>query len=177
MNRRNFLSGILASGVVIGTGGLVWLGNGSDNKSLTIKASLQTLHRLMNAEINTLGDWDIYQILVHAAQSIEFSMTGFPEHKSALFKSSAGKLAFAAFSAKGEMAHGLSEAIPGAPVIEAEGDINYAYQRLRQSMITFANYKGPLAEHFAYGALDKRQYEQAHAMHFYNHLLEVELES
>ena len=100
MNRRNFVSGILASGVVIGTGGLVWLGNGSDNKSLTIKASLQTLHRFMNAEINTLGDWDIYQILVHAAQSIEFSMTGFPEHKSALFKSSAGKLAFAAFSGR-----------------------------------------------------------------------------
>jgi hypothetical protein len=177
MNRRNFLSGILASGVVIGTGGLVWLGNGSDNKSLTIKASLQTLDRLMNAEINTLGDWDIYQILVHAAQSIEFSMTDFPEHKSALFKGTAGKLAFAAFSVKGEMTHGLSEAIPGAPAIEAEGDINYAYQRLKQSMINFANYKGPLAEHFAYGALEKWQYEQAHAMHFYNHLLEVELES
>jgi hypothetical protein len=177
MNRRNFLSGILASGVVIGAGGLVWVGNGSNNRALTIDASLETLNRLMNAEINTLGDWGIYQILVHSAQSIEFSMIGFPEHKSALFKSSAGKLAFAAFSAKGEMTHGLSDAIPGAPAIEAEGDINYAYQRLKQSMINFANYKGPLAEHFAYGALEKWQYEQAHAMHFYNHLLEVELES
>ena len=47
----------------------------------------------------------------------------------------------------------------------------------KQSMINFANYKGPLAEHFAYGTLEKWQYEQAHAMHFYNHLLEVELES
>ena len=72
MNRRNFLSGILASGVVIGTGGLVWLGNGSNNRALTIEASLETLDRLMNTEINALGDWDIYQILVHAAQSIEF---------------------------------------------------------------------------------------------------------
>ena len=34
----------------------------------------------------------------------------------------------------------------------------------------FAAHTGPLQPHFAYGALDKAQYEQAHAMHLANHL-------
>jgi hypothetical protein len=44
-------------------------------------------------------------------------------------------------------------------------------------MIKFKGYHGHLAEHFAYGNMTKQQYEQAHAMHFYNHLLEIELTS
>ena len=177
MNRRNFLLGIIAGGAVVGTSGVVWLGSGSNNSSLTIDASLQTLDRLMNAEITTLGEWSIYQILVHSAQSVEFSMTNFPEHKPALFKNTIGKLAFAAFSAKGEMTHGLSEAIPGAPLIKESEDTTYAYERFKKSMIKFQDYNGQLAEHFAYGSLTKQEYEKAHAMHFYNHLLEIELTS
>lgn len=173
MNRRTFLSGIIASGLVVGTGGVVWLNSGSNIHALTIDASLQTLDRLMNEKITTLGEWNIYQILVHSAQSIEFSMSGFPEHKPALFKNTIGKLAFAAFSVKGAMTHNLSEAIPGAPLINQSGDIRVAYERLKESMIKFKNYSGPLPEHFAFGDLTKQEYEKAHAMHFYNHLLEV----
>jgi len=69
----------------------------------------------------------------------------------------------------------LSEAIPGAPLIKESGDITYAYQRLKESMIKFKGYNDQLVEHFAYGSMTKQQYEQAHAMHFYNHLLEIEL--
>jgi hypothetical protein len=36
-------------------------------------------------------------------------------------------------------------------------------------MQTFAQHTGPLMPHFAYGALDKADYEQAHAMHLANH--------
>jgi hypothetical protein len=177
MNRRNVLLGIMAGGFVVGTSGVVWLGSGSNDRALTIDASLKTLDKLMNDKIATLGEWNIYQILIHSAQSVEFSMSSFPEHKPALFKKTVGKLAFAAFSAKGKMTHDLSEAIPGAPLIKESGDIRYAYQRLKESMIKFKGYHGHLAEHFAYGNMTKHQYEQAHAMHFYNHLLEIELTS
>jgi len=43
MNRRNVLLGIMAGGFVVGTGGLVWLGKGANDRALTIDASLQTL--------------------------------------------------------------------------------------------------------------------------------------
>jgi len=173
MNRRKFLLGIIAGGAVVGTGGVAWLGVGSSKIPLTIDASLQALDKLMSENIMALGDWNLYQIFVHCAQSVEFSMSTFPEHKPALFKNTVGKLAFAVFSEKEEMTHGLSEVIPGAPLIEKSEDTVYAYKRFRESMVKFRSYGGPLAEHFAYGSLTKPEYERAHAMHFYNHLLEI----
>ncbi|MFT4824204.1 MAG: hypothetical protein ACJASY_004309 [Halioglobus sp.] len=177
MNRRDLLLGIIAGGAVVGAGGVVWLGSGSNNNVLTIGACLQTLDKMMSVKATTTGHWNLYEILVHAAQSVEFSMSSFPEHKPAFFKSTIGKLAFAAFSAKGEMTHALSEAIPGAASIKEDGDTTYAYERFKESMLKFKGYDGRLAEHFAYGSLTKQQYERAHAMHFYNHLLEIELTS
>jgi hypothetical protein len=177
MNRRNVLLGILASGVFAGAGGALWLGSSSNNRPLTINASLQTLDRLMEEKPATLGDWDLYQILIHCAQSVEFSMSGFPEHKPPIFKNTIGSLAFSAFSQKGEMTHGLSEIIPGAPLIPTSEDSASAYIRFRESMVRFRSYSGTLAQHFAYGQLTKLEYERAHAMHFYNHLLEIELTS
>ena len=41
---------------------------------------------------------------------------------------------------------------------------------LRRAVQAFAHHAGPLHPHFAYGALSKVQYEQAHAMHLANHL-------
>lgn len=177
MNRRNVLLGILASGVVAGTGGALWLGSSSNNRPLTINASLQALDKLMEEKTTTLGDWNLYQILTHCAQSVEFSMSGFPEHKPVIFKNTIGALAFSAFSEKGEMTHGLSDIIPGAPLIPKSEDNTTAYIRFRESMIKFRGYNGTLAQHFAYGQLTKLEYERAHAMHFYNHLLEIELAS
>jgi len=177
MDRRNFLLGVVVGGAVLATSGTVWLGSRSNSSSLTIDACLQSLDDLMNENIMTLGDWNLAHILVHCAQSVEFSMSEYPDHKPALFKNTVGKLAYAAFSAKGEMIHGLNEHIPGAPLIEESEDTANAYRRFRESMIRFRYYTGPLAQHFAYGKLTKLEYERAHAMHFYNHLLEVDFTS
>jgi len=127
-----------------------------NDRALTIDASLQTLDKLMNEKSRRWENGICYQILVHSAQSVEFSMSTFPEHKPPLFKNTVGKLAFAAFSAKGKMTHDLSEAIPGAPVIEESGDIANANERLKESMIEFKGYSGQLgqlAEHFAHGGM------------------------
>jgi len=113
--------------------------------------------------------WSWPQTLEHCAQSIEYSLDGFPEPKSKLFQRTAGMAAFSFFAWRGRMSHGLAEPIPGAPALSAAGDSAIALARLRAAILRFEQWTGPLQPHFAYGALDKREYELAHAMHLANH--------
>ncbi len=115
-------------------------------------------------------DWSWAQTLVHCAQSIEYSMSGFPQLKSELFRSTVGSTALAFFSWRGRMTHDLAEPIPGAPALAGEADGDRALARLRAAIVAFARWKGPLEPHFAYGQLAKAEYERAHAMHLANHL-------
>lgn len=116
------------------------------------------------------GTWSIAQVFDHAAQSIEYSLRGFPELKSAAFRATAGKLAFAWFDSRGAMSHSLSEPIPGAPALA--GDMAVAVTRLQAAWQAFEGHSGAFAPHFAYGALDKAQYTRAHLMHLANHWTE-----
>ncbi len=109
------------------------------------------------------------QTLVHCAQSIEFSMLGFPEPKSALFQKTVGSVAFNIFSRRGRMTHDLSEAIPGAHPLNPGITVEQALERLRNAIDTFRQSDVVLKPHFAYGALNKNQYELAHAMHLADH--------
>ena len=101
-------------------------------------------------------------------------MSGYPQHKSDAFKQTLGRAAFAVFSSKGEMRHNLAESIPGSPRITSAENADQAFERFRRSMMDFQAFGGALAPHFAYGPLNKAQYENAHAMHFYNHLEEIQ---
>lgn len=116
------------------------------------------------------GAWNWAQTLVHCAQSIEYSMTGYPSPRSALFQRTVGAAAFGVFSWRGRMSHDLAEPIPGAPALAAGTDAGQALARLQGAIRAFAQWAGPLQPHFAYGALDKVAYERAHAMHLANHL-------
>ncbi|QBF82886.1 DUF1569 domain-containing protein [Shewanella maritima] len=173
--RRNLVIGIAVGSVMLSAGG--WFAIDGNNKPLTIAAALVELDQLLaayannNASVN--GEWDLAQMLNHCAQSVEYSLSGFPEHKSDLFKHSVGALAFTAFAAKGRMTHGLSEPIPGAPTLAAGGSVAAAAQRFKASLAQFHSFSGMLMPHFAYGYLSKAQYELAHVMHFYNHLTQV----
>lgn len=166
---------LIAGGVVAGTGaaGLLWIRAGNDGAVLTVDAALQKIDALAKGAIASTGKWNPHQIFTHCAQSIEYSMAGYPAPKSKLFQDTAGAAAFALFSAKGKMKHGLAEQIDGAPALEAKTDTAAALARLRQAFLDFRRFNGALAPHFAYGPLDKQQFEQAHVMHFYNHLDEI----
>ena len=120
--------------------------------------------------------WSWFQILNHCAQSIEYSLTGYPENKPALFRMTAGKIASAVFSSRGYMSHDLNAPIPQAPSIPREGDEKEAMLRLYKAIEDFKNFSGELKIHFAYGDLPKSDYEQAHAMHIANHLSFVSVE-
>lgn len=117
------------------------------------------------------GAFTLAQMVEHAAQSVDYSMRGFPAPKSALFQATVGRAAFAVFDARGAMRHGLDEPIPGAPAPTLPLDA--AIARALQSLEAFEAWQGPLAPHFAYGALDKAQYTRAHLMHLANHWTEV----
>jgi len=186
MNRRHFLkTSALGSVAVIATATATYTAiDGVPKQQLTLDAAIKRLDELVEQVLTAspsfeypiikhTGVWSPYEMFIHCAQSIEYSMVGFPEHKSPLFKRTVGKAAFFVFEHKGRMTHNLSEAIPGAQPITPEDDVLIALARLKQTFIKFKEYTKPLQPHFAYGQLTKREYEIAHVMHLNNHLEEV----
>ncbi len=173
MNRRKLLkrSVLLGSiGLVGGTG--TWLMNGYDVNKLTITQATIDLQSLYLLPMKTTGDWNLSQIFNHLAQSIEYSMTGYPEHKSNGFKNTLGHSVFSVFAYRGKMTHDLVEPIPGAPLLDAGNKLS-AFSRLLTTLDDFKRFKGLLQPHFAYGELTHQQYTWAHVMHINNHLEEL----
>ena len=125
------------------------------------------------AGVKTTGQWPMVSVLEHMAQSVEMSLDGFPQPKSAFFQNTAGAAAFAFFKWRGQMSHSLSEPIPGAAALHREGDWRPASTRLRAAIERFNRHQGPLKPHFAYGALDKADFSRAHAFHIANHQDEI----
>ena len=135
----------------------------------SIGAALHTLEQLRASAPRMNGAWDLAHVLHHAAQSVEYSMLGFPQLKPAWFRASLGSYAFALFNARGQMSHSLDEPIPGAPPLAQGQDLAPAIDRALAALRAFDRHAGTLAPHFAYGALDKPAYTRAHLMHLANH--------
>lgn len=168
-------AGVAALGGAAAAGYLAY--RPADDRQLVyarVSDAMAEVDRLQAASPRPLGAaaaWTWTQTLVHCAQSIEFSMQGFPEAKSPLFQRTAGAAAFNIFAWRGRMSHNLAEPIPGAPPLSAQAaDAAAAWARLHAAATAFAEHAGPLQPHFAYGALTRAEYEQAHAMHLANHL-------
>jgi len=139
----------------------------------SIDAALKTLEQLKTQAARMGGAWDMAHVLHHAAQSIEYSISGFPEPKPAWFRATVGSYAFALFNARGQMTHKLSEPIPGAPDIAQGQPLAPAIDHAIVALQAFERHAGALAPHFAYGALDKPDYTRAHLMHLANHWAEL----
>lgn len=125
--------------------------------------------------VKTSGAWPLAAILEHLAQSIEMSMDGFPQAKSALFQNTVGTAAFTIFKLRGQMSHSLSEPIPGAPVLTPALAWRLAAARLRTAITRFNAFSGPLRPHFAYGTLRKPDFAIAHSLHIANHQDEISI--
>jgi len=121
------------------------------------------------AKVRVDGAWSPYQVLVHCAQSVEYSLSGYPQHRSGLFKGTVGRIALRAFLRRGYMSHDLAAAIPGASAL-GEGTKGDGCARVRAALVAFQNHSGEVAPHFAYGPVTKAEYEALHAMHLANHL-------
>ena len=139
----------------------------------SIDAAMRTLEQLRTSAPRMTGAWDLAHVLHHAAQSIEYSIGGFPDLKPAWFRASVGSYVFALFNARGQMAHNLSEPIPGAPEIAQGQPLGPAIDHAAAALQAFDHHAGALAPHFAYGALSKPDYTRAHLMHLANHWAEA----
>ena len=177
MERRRILKGSAIAAALAATGGAIWLRGGEPAPILTVDAALRKIDALAARRVASGGVWNPAQIFAHCAQSIEYSMSAYPEVKSRLFMGTAGTLAFSVFSTRKKMMHNLGEPIAGAPALDAGADSAAALARLRQAFVAFQEFNGPLAPHFAYGALSKDEYALAHAMHFSNHLEQITIEA
>jgi hypothetical protein len=135
----------------------------------SVADALRTLEQLRIRAPRMTGAWDLPHVLHHAAQGVEYSMSGFPAPKPAWFRATLGWYAFALFNARGQMSHSLSEPIPGAPEIAQGLPLAPAIDRVVTALQAFERHAGLLAPHFAYGALDKPAYARAHLMHLADH--------
>ncbi|MFT5676422.1 MAG: hypothetical protein ACI808_002367 [Paraglaciecola sp.] len=175
MNRRRFIISTIAVGGAAAAGAGLWLRQLKNKKDLSVATLLQTLEALSSQNIRFSGEWNAFQTFSHLAQSIEYSMIGYPQHKSDIFKSIVGKGAFSLFAKQGSMSHALSEPILGAPPINPEGFTQQALTRLVDAVKAFNSFSGELQPHFAYGELNHIEYAGAHVMHVYNHFEELVL--
>ena len=170
MQRRTVLKGAALGGVAALGAGFWALPTGPAPAALSLEGAQQVLAELVDKKLVSLKGWSPTEVFNHCAQSIEYSISGYPELKPAWFRGSVGPLAFSVFAARGAMRHPLDEAIPGAAPLNQPGSQAQALQRLQQAFADFAAYQGELQPHFAYGSLSHADYAQAHVLHLYNHL-------
>jgi hypothetical protein len=168
--RRLLRAGVVLAGVgVAAVGAGVALRGPLRPPFATLAQARHTLEGLRGGAVRTRAGWDLPHVLHHAAQSIEYSISGFPELKSRWFRASVGAAVFAGFRHAGRMRHDLAAPIPGAPDIPEGQPLAPALDRVLAALQAFEQHPGSLAPHFAYGHLDKDQYLQAHLMHFADH--------
>jgi Protein of unknown function (DUF1569) len=158
---------------VLAGGAVAMAGLGGCTGSLEIFATLkEARQRVLDLRFNEPthdSPWSLSQLLVHLAQSVEYSMRGFPEMKNGFVRALAGGVVFPFFNARGAMTHSLTEPIPGAPLLDPKASVKDGVQRLLDALFAFEAWSGPLKPHFAYGELDKAQYTRAHLMHMADH--------
>ncbi len=170
MKRRAFLLGA-ASVAALGAGA-VWLRR-STMTPLSLSALVEDLNGLRGKPVTSTGAWSPFRVFAHLAQSIDYSLSGYPHMKSPAFRRTAGRAVFFAFSTAGAMRHDLAAPIPGAPELPADGPTDTGIDTLLASLERFEAHDGPLEPHFAYGDLSRDDYRDAHILHVRNHLQEI----
>lgn len=170
MRRRTVLKAAALGGVAVAGTGIWALPTGEAPAAVSVEGAQQVLAYLAGKPLRSLRGWSPAEVFSHCAQSIDYSISGYPELKSGWFRSTIGPMAFSLFAARGAMRHSLDEPIPGAAALGQPASTSEALQRLQQAFADFAAHRGPLQPHFAYGTLSHAEYVQAHVLHLYNHL-------
>jgi hypothetical protein len=127
------------------------------------------LAKLDPDQLEVDGPWTIGQVFAHCAQSMEYSLIGFPLDKPPWFQATIGKLVLWRFLRQGYMSHNVQGPIPGAPP-PTNNKPRPSLDRLLESIDKFLAHSGPFAPHFAYGPVDKARYARVQAMHIAEHL-------
>lgn len=118
-------------------------------------------------------NWSAYRIFQHCAQTIEYSMTGYPQQKPKWLQWTIGKLAIFKFLKQGYMSHDLAAPVPGSPALQTEGTTAEGIAILETAIAKFKAFDKPLQPHLFFGTLTKEEYNQYFAMHIADHLSEL----
>ena len=127
-------------------------------KLVTFDESLAALDK--TAPVSGLG-----AALAHCAQSIEYSLTGFPTQRGWLVRKLIAPHLLRKFLRQGFMTHDVHAPIPLAPAISPELPFEEGVAKLRGAMERFRVHAGPLAPHFAFGDISRDDYERLRSMH------------
>lgn len=106
----------------------------------------------------------------HAAQSIGYSMTGYPRLAPASLRATAGRAVKHLFLRRGAMRHNLSAPIAGAPELDPAMPDLEAIELLRAAVNRLAGFTGTLQPHPTYGRCTTEQVASLQAMHLREHL-------
>jgi hypothetical protein len=136
------------------------------------EAKIKLLELSKSNDIKT-SKWSFYKILLHCAQTIEYSMKGYPELKPKILQLTIGKIAVNKFLKQGFMKHNLTTPVPGSPEISDNGDEKIAIEALISIIDKFIKYDAELYPHLLFGNLSKYKYDNYFAMHIADHLSEV----
>jgi len=140
-------------------------------KELADRAQEHVVRERPEAEALSPGSvWNLSQTLQHCAQTIGYSVTGYPRLKPALFRATVGTLAKRAFLRSGRMRHPLGAEIDGAPPLEADLPPAAAAGRLADAVAQFTAHTGALSSHPAYGHCTHEEFARLHSMHLVEHL-------
>lgn len=108
--------------------------------------------------------------MAHCAQSIECSLDGYPKPAAWPVRVVIGPMLLKRFLGQGFMRHDTQAPVPGVPPPSPGLSTQEGVERLAAAIARFQAHTGPLAPHFAYGAVSKATYERVHVMHVANHL-------
>jgi len=177
LTRKSFLkltAGTAAASVV----GVSLTGCGAaEGRELMFSSIDEIVLELDNIEANVdtvIMDqpYSLYKALMHMAQSMEYSLTGYPQLDSSVVRT-VKKLGFLSFKSQGYMTHDLEAPVPAAPEIAEDGPVDVAILRLRNACADFQAHTGALHPHFSYGTLDLDDWTLAHAFHCANHFSKI----
>jgi hypothetical protein len=116
------------------------------------------------------SEWNLSQTVQHCAQTVRYSVVGYPALKPWLFRATAGALAKRIFLRRGAMKHPLGAEIEGAPPLRADLPVAEAVEQMTKAVALFTSHTGDHAPHPAYGRCTHDEFARLHAMHIVEHL-------
>jgi hypothetical protein len=114
--------------------------------------------------------WNLSATLQHCAQTVGYSVTGYPRLKPALYRATVGTLAKRVFLWRGATRHSLGAGIEGAPPLDPDLPVADAAARLGEAVQRFEAHTAPHPPHPAYGACSHQEFAALHAMHLIEHV-------
>ncbi|SHL37999.1 Protein of unknown function [Anaerocolumna jejuensis DSM 15929] len=141
--------------------------------SSSLEDAEENLLRLKNSRDVKCPNWNVSEICQHCAQSINYSMTGYPQLKPALIRATVGRAAIHKFLRQGYMKHDLTAPVPGGSKLDASRNSEESVDELLSTIEKFRSYSGQLLPHLLFGKLSKDEYDSYFAMHIADHLNEL----